>query len=235
MDTKSLAISKQIKNCPNCNSSNISSKYFTQENKKINQSIFCNDCGFKITKIEKNRYQAKKNAIEAWNSSNGKILEKVNNEELKKERDLVKKKFLEVISKKKESKSLKKVSTVVENKVSLNEEKKQKIKYLENLISDFKKKNPKEDCPCTLGDLLRLHNFSLREIEEILSKPFFSKTFLKNFEEVLFYANKGVSIYSKDVNGVIFKYTPLHHFENNTETKLFFENMGLLKNAFILN
>lgn len=268
----SSAITVQAGDCPKCGKHNIKAKYFQTEDKRIMQTITCNDCGYSVSETEDNRYRAAKAALTVWGYSEGygpknkKIATKPIAKEEKKEESLHKveeevknidvcniektdgrkvnfkprseaqKQFTDTLkpssfTKKKKSKD---TEALDEKRVALPKEKTSLLKELKNVIANFVKNNPKEDCPVTLGDLMKVFGFTNEEIASELSTPKYKKKFLKSKQEVLYYLNKGESVYTRDKEGTTFKYTPVQKLEDNQYTIQMFDAIGFTNYAYII-
>lgn len=268
----SSAITVQAGDCPKCGKHNIKAKYFQTEDKRITQTITCNDCGYAVSETETNRYRAAKAALTVWGYSEGygpknpkietkhiakkekkeeylqKVEEEVKNIDIDKiektdgrkvkfkPRSEAQKQFTDNLkpasfTKKKKSKD---TEALDEKKVVLPKEKTSLLKELKNVIANFEKNNPKEDCPVTLGDLMKVFGFTNEEIASELSTPKYKKKFLKSKQEVLYYLNKGESVYTRDREGTTFKYTPVQKLEDNQYTLQMFDAIGFTNYAYII-
>lgn len=213
------SLTKNASKCPKCGSENLGAKYYTNEDATIKQTIYCQDCGRKIEYTGKNRYQAAKGALSLWETF----------VEVKKEEEkIVAEK--PVKKEKKESKEEIKDSP----KIALTKDKKELAKELSKLITNFEKNNPNEDCPCTLNDLMKLYGFSDDEISSYFDHPKSRKKFLKKPADILEALNNGISVYTKDKDGGIYKYTPVRKLDETQETLDIFEAIGLTKFCYIL-
>ena len=108
------------------------------------------------------------------------------------------------------------------------------LKSLKSVIARFGINNPNEECPVTLGDLMKVYGFTNSEIASVLSVPKYKKKFLKSRQEVIMYLNQGISVYTRDREGTTFKYTPVCKLEDTQETADMFEATGLSNYAYII-
>ena len=159
----SAAITVQAGNCPRCGKHNLTAKYFQNEDKTITQTIACDDCGFSIRALGKNRYRASRDALIAWGFAEGYGPKKL--EKLKENQSPdMKVKIVEPVVKEEKKPASNfnrsprigrpKADSIVEDKkILLSEQKKKLLTELKTVIAKFEKNNPKEECPVTLGDL----------------------------------------------------------------------------------
>ena len=251
----SEALNVQAGNCPKCGKHNITAKYVKNKDQSITQTILCNDCGNSIVVTEANRYRAAKVALTKWGYAEGygpakAIKEKTEakKHEPEKKKDVAVKK---VETKKSEPKKTEKAKEVKptfnslpkkkekeviidEKTVQLSSEKNELLKSLKSVIARFGINNPNEECPVTLGDLMKVYGFTNSEIASVLSVPKYKKKFLKSRQEVIMYLNQGISVYTRDREGTIFKYTPVCKLEDTQETADMFEATGLSNYAYII-
>ena len=81
---------------------------------------------------------------------------------------------------------------------------------------------------------MKVYGFTNSEIASVLSVPKYKKKFLKSRQEVIMYLNQGISVYTRDREGTIFKYTPVCKLEDTQETADMFEATGLSNYAYII-
>ena len=248
----SEALNVQAGNCPKCGKHNITAKYVKNEDKSITQTILCNDCGNSITVTEANRYRAAKTALTKWGYAEGYGPAKlVKAEAVKKEKTESKITEVKQVAKKEEKKKVATVKDVKttfnsmpkkkekeliadEKRIQLSHDKNELLKTLKNVIAKFEQNNPKEDCPVTLGDLMKVYGFTNEEISSVMSVPKYKKKFLKSRQEVIMYLNQGISVYTRDKEGTTFKYTPVCKLEDTQETAYMFDATGLSNYAYII-
>lgn len=253
----SEALNVQAGNCPKCGKHNITAKYVKNADKSITQTILCNDCGNTITVTEANRYRAAKSALTKWGYAEGygpakqvkseavKEVKKIETKpeakkaEAKLEPKKVEKKKATTVKVEKttfNSMPKKKEKEVIadEKRIQLSHDKNELLKSLKNVIATFERNNPKEDCPVTLGDLMKVYGFTNEEIASVMSVPKYKKKFLKSRQEVIMYLNQGISVYTRDKDGTTFKYTPVCKLEDTQETAYMFDATGLSNYAYII-
>lgn len=251
----SEALNVQAGNCPKCGKHNITAKYVKNKDKSITQTILCNDCGNSITVTEANRYRAAKTALTKWGYAEGygpvkaaKANVEVKKPEPKKKEEVVVKKAEPKKVEAKKPQKVKEVKTTFnslpkkkekeviadEKRIQLSHEKNELLKSLKSVIARFGINNPNEECPVTLGDLMKVYGFTNSEIASVMSVPKYKKKFLKSRQEVIMYLNQGVSVYTRDKDGTTFKYTPVGKLEDTQETAYMFDATGLSNYAYII-
>ena len=255
----SAAIPVQAGNCSKCGKHNIVAKYFKNEDGTITQTITCQDCGYIVSEVGENRYRAARNALTVWGFSEGygpskPVKEKPAVVEVKKPVELasepVEEKELDeeveeapVVEKKEIKKKvpLKDKKKAEEEKIKndkhvvLTKDKAALLRDLKKVIDTFIKENPKEECPVTLGDLMKVYGFTNEEIVSEINKSVkHKKLFLHSKQDVLYWLNKGQSVFTKDRDGVVYKYTPIRKMEDDQQSAYILDAIGIANYAYVL-
>lgn len=239
--------------CKKCGGHNLGSRLHGLSNNRKSLTIFCLDCGNSLTKTAYNRYQATKLCLEEWgydyNYAPAKIQKQMRQDldidtelypvfENKKEapvftpKKTIKK---EKTEEKKETKNFEDLELINEEiKCNLTEEKLNILKQVETLISNFYKRNKNEECPCTKTELLKMFGFTNEEIIGLLITPKYKKKFLKSVDEIIKFLNKGVAVYTRDKEGLIYKYTSMNKIENTEKDLKILDTVGLTRYAYII-
>ena len=229
------SIIKLATKCPKCGAEELGAKYYTNEDGSIKQTLYCSKCGCKVEFNGKNRYQAKKGALELWKEYKEKpvvveVKKSVEKKVVKEKTDKPEKTFNKFnFNNKKNTEITDKAHAV------FTKDKNDLIKQLKTLIVNFEKNNPSEMCPCTLTDLMKLYGFSDDEISSYLEHPKSRKKFLKKPAEILDYINRGETVYTRDKEGTVYKYTPVKKLTESQETLDMFEAIGLTRYCYVLN
>ena len=250
---ESAAITVQAGNCSKCGKHNLIAKYFKTEDNQITQTITCQDCGYVVSETGANRYRAAKSALSVWGFAEGYAPAKPvksDKEEQKKETPVeepveIEEEVKEVKVEEKRGPSFnrsgrtykKPTKDEIKNDkhIVLTKDKASLLRELKKVIEVFEKNNPKEECPVTLGDLMKVYGFTNEEIVSELNKMVkHKKLFLHSKQEVIYWLNKGKSVYTKDRDGVVYKYTPIQKLEDNQYTAQILDAVGISNYAYVL-
>lgn len=187
--------------------------------------IKCGNCGTTLLETGPTRDRVKTSLIKKWNTFTKEEIISYSSKVILPKEEMKTKKVKEKLS-----------------KININELKRDALHLSTELIEDFKKNNPKENCPVSLGDLLKLFGWSdeeiLNKLNDSTNKIFASKKYLSSYSEMIDKLNSGKILYRLDECGITWKYSPMRKFkecEREELTNILKASGFTTKNSFILN
>ena len=203
----------------------------------VSFTVTCDKCHSTVKSLEKTIDRARTVAINNWNNDEGVFtngstinVPKVVKPKVEEKKEVVK------TEPEKKADDKKSAYTVETMRISIPKEK--SVSIAKGLINKFKSNFPKEDCPVTLGDLLKLFGMSDEEILKVLGIKNYKKQYIHSYELMIEELNKGNQLYYIDAENRTWKYSPIKKFNKEDSEQLInsLKAAGLnLKNTFILN
>lgn len=223
--------------CKNCgNKDNL--RFFSKKSDKgVIFTVTCDKCHSTSRVIEKTIDRARTVAINNWNNDIGVFTD----ESCSNTQSIIKPKVeekKEIVKADSDIKASDKKSTYTIETMRIAIPKEKSVSIAKGLIHKFKSNFPKEDCPVTLGDLLKLFGMSDEEILKVLGIKNYKKQYIHSYELMIEELNKGNQLYYVDAENRTWKYSPIKKFNKEDSEQLInsLKAAGLnLKNTFTLN
>lgn len=224
--------------CKNCgNKDNL--RFFSKKSDKgVTFTVTCDKCHSTSRVIEKTIDRARTVAINNWNNDIGVFKDEscISTQQSTTKPKVEEKKEIVKTNSGIKADNKKQTYTIETMRIAILKEK--SVSIAKGLIHKFKSNFPKEDCPVTLGDLLKLFGMSDEEILKVLGIKNYKKQYIHSYELMIEELNKGNQLYYVDAENRTWKYSPIKKFNKEDSEQLInsLKAAGLnLKNTFTLN